>query len=536
MENSSGKKRLVVNMRHVNKFLLKRRYKYEDMRVAMMLFEQGELMFTFDLKSGYHHVEIAAQHYKYLGLEWNNRFYVFTVLPFGLAAAPYVFTKLLRPLVRLWRNRGLKAVLYLDDDVFAVHGVKEANKASQLVQDTLVKAGLLANEEKSVWVPSPVVTWLGFIIDLQQGCVLVPDAKLAKLQLILQAACRMAVINARALASLGKILSMSLALGPVARLMTRCMYVALEGRTSWCDMLHVTDEVRGELCFWAKSLVSYNGQPIRYKPSAVRVVYSDASNVGYGGYIVEHGPLIANGSWSAEEATRSSTWRELVAVSWVLESMVLKLSGERVRWFTDNLNIVHILKVGSRKPHLHDEVLKIFNMCVEHQIKLEPEWVPREKNTIADCISRIVDYDDWQLVPEVFSWLNGQFGPFSVDRFASQYNTQLPRFNSRYVCPNSEAIDAFTVDWGEENNWLCPPPSLIVRVLRHARQCRAHGMIVIPCWPSAPFWPLVCSGSRYASFVLAAIELGTCMNVFIPGRSGACMLSNTPVLAMKIAF
>ena len=79
MENSSGKKQLVVNtcMRHVNRFLL-RSFKHEDWRAAMMLFEQGELMFTFDLKSGYHHVEIAAQHYKYLGQEWNNRFYVFT--------------------------------------------------------------------------------------------------------------------------------------------------------------------------------------------------------------------------------------------------------------------------------------------------------------------------------------------------------------------------------------------------------------------------------------------------------------------------
>ena len=84
---------------------------------------------------------------------------MFTVLPFGLAVAPYVFTKLLHPLVRLWRNRGLK---YLDDGVFTVHGAKEANEASQLVQDTLVKAGLLANEEKSVWVPSLVVAWLGF--------------------------------------------------------------------------------------------------------------------------------------------------------------------------------------------------------------------------------------------------------------------------------------------------------------------------------------------------------------------------------------
>ena len=80
-------------------------------------------------------------------------------------------------------------------------------------------------------------------------------------------------------------------------------------------------------------------------------------------------------------------------MSRVLESKAVKLSGERVRWFTDNLNIVHILKVGSKKPHLQ-EVLKVFNMCVGHLIKLEPEWVPREENKLADCISRIVDYND----------------------------------------------------------------------------------------------------------------------------------------------
>ncbi|KAL5479677.1 hypothetical protein EMCRGX_G023233 [Ephydatia muelleri] len=40
--NGVGKKRLVVNLRHVNGFLWKQKLKYEDLRVAMMLFEQGE--------------------------------------------------------------------------------------------------------------------------------------------------------------------------------------------------------------------------------------------------------------------------------------------------------------------------------------------------------------------------------------------------------------------------------------------------------------------------------------------------------------
>ena len=44
------------------------------------------------------------------------------------------------------------------------------------------------------------------------------------------------------------------------------------------------------------------------KPSALCTVYSDASATGFGGYTVEHGNLVANGQWSAEEAPLSSTW------------------------------------------------------------------------------------------------------------------------------------------------------------------------------------------------------------------------------------
>ena len=39
-----------------------------------------------------------------------------------------------------------------------------------------------------------------------------------------------------------------------------------------------------------------------YRASAVRCVYSDASDVGYGGHIVEHGMHLGQGIWSSEEA------------------------------------------------------------------------------------------------------------------------------------------------------------------------------------------------------------------------------------------
>ena len=121
---------------------------------------------------------------------------------------------------------------------------------------------------------------------------------------------------------------MSPALGPVTRLMTRSLYATLNNRNSWYHQLELTGEALLEIHFWHSKISSFNGQHIWPKPSAVRVVYSDASATGYGGYMVEHGSLIANGQWSPDEVAKSSTWRELRAVRLVLESFQNKLRNE----------------------------------------------------------------------------------------------------------------------------------------------------------------------------------------------------------------
>ena len=182
------------------------------------------------------------------------------------------------------------------------------------------------------------------------------------------------------------------------------------------------------------------------------MVYSDASSTGFGGYTVEHGNLVANGQWSAEEAVQSSTWRELRAVKLVLKSFQSKLANKRVRWFTDNQNVVRIVQNGSPKGVLQAEALDIFSVCVTNKIRLEPEWIPREQNEQADYYSSIIDHDDYMLNPSIFVWLDSLWGPHSVDRFASPANAHTDRFNSRFWAPGSEAVDAFTCDWGDDNN------------------------------------------------------------------------------------
>ena len=175
----------------------------------------------------------------------------------------------------------------------------------------------------------------------------------------------------------------------------------------------------------------------------------------------------------------------------------------------------------------------VFSLLLQHHIRLEPEWIPRELNERADALSRIVDYDDWFLNPTVFSELDTMWGLHSVVITASCQDSIVV-----VGIPGSEAVDA---NWDGENNWWCPPISLVLRVIRHAKVCGARGTLVVPCWPSAPFWPLLCPAEcQLAPFVKASCELPSVESLILPGLSGCALFNglvpNTKALALRCEF
>ena len=527
--NARGKKRLVLDLRYVNQFILLTKFKYEGLYVIPQIFSKGDYFFTFDLKSGYHHVDIHEDCWPYLGFSWGSgpdtRWYAFKVLPFGLASACYVFTKLLRPLVKRWRSMGLCCVVYIDDGICAAKSEPKCNAAKEIILSDLDSAGFILSISKCMLDPVQRGDWLGFTLDLRAGSFFVPGEKVSRLQSTIASLNLDRPVRVRALSSVvGQIISMSLAIGPMVRLRTRACYDVINQRKTWSDSRLLTEEAKAELHFWKECLPLFNGQPIWFESSATRVAYSDASSSGYGGYVVEIGPSISHGHWSPQEAAMSSTWRELRAVFAVLQSFTEKLQGHTVKWFTDNQNVVRIVQNGSKKPHLQEGAMAIFQICLQHCIKLEMEWIPRTKNELADYASWIVDLDDWRVSPSVFNMINSIWGPHTVDRFASPCNTQLDRFNSKFWCPGTEAVDAFTVDWGADINWLVPPLHLIANALQHAKACRAKGTLAFPAWKSSYFWPLVCPDGRHlAEFIHSWCYLAFSPELLVAGKSGCSL-------------
>jgi hypothetical protein len=163
--NASGKQRMVLDLRTVNPLLLVPRYKYEDVSTAGNYFKKDGWMATFDLKSGYHHIDIHVAFQQYLGLCWEGKFYVFTSCPFGMSVSGLIFTKVLRELVRKWRSAGIAIVLYIDDGILVAESAQKLDHAVAVVKNDLQSAGFILNEEKTKWTASQNVTWLGFTLD-----------------------------------------------------------------------------------------------------------------------------------------------------------------------------------------------------------------------------------------------------------------------------------------------------------------------------------------------------------------------------------
>ena len=97
VSTKSEKKRLILDLRYVNQHIYKEKVKFEDWKVATEFLSPEGYMFKFDIKKGYHHIDIFSDHQTFLGFSWflegKERYFAFTVLPFGLSPAPFIFTK-----------------------------------------------------------------------------------------------------------------------------------------------------------------------------------------------------------------------------------------------------------------------------------------------------------------------------------------------------------------------------------------------------------------------------------------------------------
>ena len=53
--------------------------------------------------------------------------------------------------------------------------------------------------------------------------------------------------------------------------------------------------------------------------------------------------------------------------------------------------------------------------------------------------------------------LTNKWGKVTIDRFASHTNNKTQRFNSKYIYPGSEGVNAFSVDCSQRKQFTFTP-------------------------------------------------------------------------------
>jgi hypothetical protein len=539
---ANGKKRLVLDLRSVNPRLNVAPYKYEDIKHASNYFKKDAFMCTFDLTSGYHHVDVHDAYHQFLGFCWKNCYYVYSVCPFGMSTSGLIFSKILRELVKRWRSMGIAVVMYIDDGFITAQDEQILIKHAKIVKDDLTSAGFIINDKKSFWKPSKNVKWLGFELNSAKNTFIIPEDKIARTR---SAAIRNLshshACSARELAkTVGKICSFFHALGPVVYILTKDSSKWIAEKENWSNKSAITFKVQNELRFWIRNLGHMITQPLEPISEFSHIIYSDASGTGCGAFIQGEPEANMVHHWTETEKLASSTWREAQAVVLFLEVHASRFKGSNLKWYTDNQGVPSVIKKGSMKEDLNLCAMQILQTCLAHKINVSIDWVPRTLNVEADELSKIIDQDDWQIQPHIFKFMNNKFGPFSIDLFASNLSHQTQKFYSKYWCQGTSGVDAFAFDWGKETCWVVPPPVLIPRVLRHMQSCQAEGVMIIPRWQSSVFWPLLHNGESWSFGISVLLEYKNPKNFFKRGPYGNEVFTEnnfqSNVLILKLKF
>ena len=481
----NGKFRLITDLRKLNESCSPPKFANEGIKEVLQLVKPNDCLVTFDIKNGFFHVPVHAEHRPFLGFEWKEHFYQWKCLPFGLNGSPYFFYKVIRPVLQYLRQRGLRIVAFVDD--FLLMSSPESILSDrQIVLDTFAELGLLLNFEKSSLEPAHSKEYIGYVIktvnDDGKVWIHVPQARIRKLRHDIRRALHLGTATARALARIaGQCVSMCKVILP-SKLLLRNLYRLLQTRESWQDCLTIDVGTTKDLEWWLEALKHWNGRAV-LAPTIDLQLTTDASSTGWGAHLQGETSM---GFWNQRMSQEHSNYRELMAVMMALQSFKRRLQGHSVQLLSDNITTVAYLNhLGGSQANLSQLATAIWAECFRMDIQLHAKYLPGSLNQTADHLSRMTPKYEWMLHPALFRHIDSLFGPHDIDRFASMTTTQLPMYNSYMLDPLSSGVDALAQhDWGSMNNYVNPPFRLIPQVLDVIEDQGAVATLLAPYWPA----------------------------------------------------
>jgi len=492
----NGKFRPVINLKYLNAFVHYDHFKQETFKVVLDILQKNDFLTSIDLQDAYFSVPIHKDFQKFLKFQWNNELYQFVCLPFGLKSAPFVFTKILKPVFAWLRHRNIRCSYYIDDSIIMNQNRLVCKEDTKVTQNTLEELGFLVNLNKSVMEPVQRLIFFGFIIDTVEFKIFLTEEKINKILQKSKILINKKFVIVRDLASfIGSIINAFYAVleAPLHyRQLERNKLLGLGETMNFDNKVLLNKDSINELQWWQNNLIKKNGKLIR-QGVVNFVCRTDASLLGWGAVDLITSSH-ANGRWDLNESLYPINYLELLAIFYGLQSFYNGENGVHIQVQSDNVAAVSYINDMGGIASLSMDRLSgdIWQWCLLRDIFLSAIYIPGSSNT-ADYYSRnFSENTEWTIKSDIFQRVCKQLFYPNIDLFASRLNKQIDRFVSWYPEPGSFHNDAFSLNWREFEPYIFPPFNLIAKVLNKLKEDRVEkALLIFPYWTAQSWFPVL---------------------------------------------
>ena len=494
----NGGLRVILDLSELNKSMLYQHFKMDSIHTAIPLLSPSCYLASVDLQDAYYTVSVHPSHRKYLKFIWQGQLYQYKVLPNGLSTAPRLFTKLLKPVFATLRKEGHIVVGYLDDTLIIGECSAQTKQAVKATTAIFSDLGFLVHPDKSVLEPTQQIKFLGFTLDSQNMTISLPEEKKAE---IIEECTKLLGTHSPSIRSVARVIGKLIAAFPAIqygplhyRSLERDKICSLkENRGHFDRAMQLSEKAKQELTWWIDN-IKESDSPLQRKGPQIEL-RTDASGSGWGATDLHTN---IGGRWDENELVRARNneinYLETLAAGLGLKAFCADMHDSHILIRIDNTTAVAYLNnMGGIKSKDCDEMaMEIWEWCANRNIWITAEHLPGRLNTVADCMSRkFNEKKEWMLDKQAFENIVRHFGVPEIDLFASRLNAQLPRFISWLPDPEAETVNAFTVNWGPLKFYAFPPFCLISKCLSKVMTDKATGLLVVPNWPTQPWYPIL---------------------------------------------
>lgn len=513
-----GKIRIILNLKSFNENMQNIHFKMETLDHAIKLVTKNCYFASVDLSDAYYSIPLDETDKKFFRFYFDGKKYQFTVLIMGLATAPRVFTKILKPVFATLRKQGFLSTIYIDDSCLLGTSFDQCTENVWSTVKLLDSLGLTVNPKKSVLIPTQQITFVGFVLCSRTMTIKLTTERIINIKNLCAEIKIKKFITIR---KFSRLVGMLVASEPGV-LYAPLYYKPLEKiklanlnakKGNFDAYMRVTSNIRFHVQWWIDNLDN-SLKPI-HMPEIDIILTTDSSLTGWGAKT--NLGQFAQGVWSVDEQKQHINVLELKACQHGLLSLGKEWFNKHVQILTDNTTAcAYLSKFGGRKLELDGLARNIWSWCINRHIHLSVAHIPGSSNDEADELSRIYNDDtEWSLHAETFQHLEVVFGKFDIDLFASRLNAKTLKYVSRFPEAAAVAIDAFSISWKGMFIYVFPPFSLISRVLQKVVRDQAEGVIVVPLWCTQTWWPC-----------LNHMTVGTCLE--LPSTQKILRLEHKP--------